>query len=191
MMRAIYERLLNWKKQLSFVVVLSLVLPLTTWWYPRLVSDERTDDIVGRWSFDYATTQSGLTVEIKGKTTYYSTGKYNVIGNIIYKWLQDDHQNFITYRTDGAGSWKVYDKNLIISLEDMKSIPIKIKFSGKECSDAQIAMLRNFDLPSPEKTMAKGKSQSYVIKEQSGKQINLEADNPYGDNFEIIMVKDE
>lgn len=170
-MRVIYERLLNWKKQLSFVVVLSLVLPLITWWYPRLVSDERTDDIVGRWSFNYATTQSGLTVGIKGKTTYYSTGKYNVIGDIIYKWLQDDHQNFITYKTDGAGSWKVYDKNFIISLEDMKSIPIKIKVSGKEYSDAEIAILRNFDLPSPENIMVKGKSQSYVIKEQSGKKL--------------------
>lgn len=190
-MRAVCEKILDWKKQLSFAVVLGLIVSLIIWWNPRSASDERTDDIVGRWSFNYARTQSGLTEVIKGKTTYYSTGKYNVIGDITYQWLQDGHQNSLTYRTDGAGSWKIYDKNLIISLEDMKSNPIKMKVSGKEYSDSEMAILRSLDFPSPEKTMAKGKSQSYVINEQSEKQIILEVDNPYGDNFEIIMIKDE
>lgn len=39
--------------------------------------------------------------------------------------------------------------------------------------------------------MAKGKSQSYVIKKQDAIQISLEVDNPYGDNFEITLIKDE
>lgn len=191
MMRAIYEKILDWKKQLTFTFVLGLVISLVIWWNPRSISDERTDAIVGRWSFDYARTQSGFTEEIKGKTTYYSTGKYNVIGDITYKWLKDGHRNFITYRTDGAGGWKIYNKNLIISLEDMKSNPIKLIVSGKEYSDSEMAILRSLDFPSPEKTMAKGKSQSYVIIEQSEKQIILEADNPYGDDFKINMTKDE
>lgn len=190
MMRTIYEKVLNWKKQLTFTVVLGLAVSLIIWWNPRSISDERTDAIVGRWSFDYERTQSGLTEAIKGKTTYFSTGKYNVIGNITYKWLQDGHHNFIKYRIDGAGSWKVYDKDLIIALEDMKSNPIKLKLSGKEYSDSEMAILRSLDFPSPEKTMAKGKSQSYVIKKQDENQVDLEVDNPYGDNFEIIMIKD-
>lgn len=191
MMRAIYEKVLNWKKQLTFTVVLGLFVSLIIWWNPRSISDERTDAIVGRWSFDYARTQAGLTESIKGKTTYYSTGKYNVIGDITYQWQKDGNQNFLTFRTDGAGSWNIYDKKLIVSLEDMKSNPIKMKVSGKEYSDSEMALLRTLDFPSPEKTMAKGKSQSYLINGQSEEKIILEADNPYGDNFEIIMFKDK
>lgn len=190
-MRAVYEMILNWKKQLTFTVVLGLLVSLFIWWNPRSVSDERTDAIVGRWSFDYARTQSGLTEAIKGKTTYYSTGKYNVIGDITYKWTGDGHHNLITYKTDGAGTWKVYDKNLIISLEDMKSYPVRLKISGKEYDNSGIELLKKLDFPSPEKIMAKGKSQSYVIKKQDAIQISLEVDNPYGDNFEITLIKDE
>lgn len=63
--------------------------------------------------------------------------------------------------------------------------------SGKEYSDSEMALLRTLDFPSLEKTMAKGKSQSYLINGQSEEKIILEADNPYGDNFEIIMFKDK
>jgi hypothetical protein len=190
-MRAVYEKILDWKKQLSFAVVLGIIVSLIIWWNPRSASDERTDDIVGRWSFNYARTQSGLTEAIKGKTTYYSTGKYNVIGDITYQWLQDGHQNSLTYRTDGAGSWKIYDKNLIISLEDMKSYPIRFHVSGKDYDGEDITILKQLDFPSPDKTMAKGKSQLYFIQSHSNDRVKLEVDNPYGGNFSIELIKDD
>lgn len=186
-MNIVFKKIYHWKKQLTFTVVSGMLVTLFVWFNPRTASNEKHDSIIGRWSFDYSRIQSGITELSNGKTTYYSTGKYNVVGNITYKW----NENIIAYRIDGAGKWDVYDNRLIVSLEDMKSIPTKIIYSGKAYKESEIALLKKLDFPSLEKIMAKGKSQSYIIKKRDDDKLNLEVDNLYGDDFNIELTREK
>ncbi|MDT8849674.1 hypothetical protein RN053_04190 [Pantoea dispersa] len=157
---------------------------------PTGPSTQRHDNIMGSWLSDYSYTEKGNTVRVNGKTTFFSNGKYNFHGNISINSSASGKDIFIDYLSDGAGDWELYDKELITSLNSLKTRPVKLVFNNLEVDPIKMEMINNKKLPTIEDDMANGKNQAYKITKHTEGQLTLEVINETGNNFKFTMKKE-
>ncbi|EBK9602694.1 hypothetical protein DXW38_15305 [Salmonella enterica] len=173
----------------SLCGIIATVFAIYAYYNPTSPSTQRYDSIVGSWLSDCSYTVKGNTVRVKGKTTFFSNGKYNFHGSIsIDSNAQGDHI-FIDYLSDGAGDWQLYDNELITSLNSLKTKPIKLVLNNEGLDPMKIEEINNEKLPRIEESMADGKNQSYKIIKSSKSQLTLEVINEIGSNFNFDMQK--
>lgn len=91
--------------------------------FPRAPDTQKTDDIIGIWTSDYSYDTGGIIVRVNGETSYFSNGKYNVNADMSF---QPDSTTIITFATNGAGDWNIHGKELITTLNTLKSAPTKM-----------------------------------------------------------------
>ncbi|HBR2028947.1 TPA: hypothetical protein L9M78_000926 [Klebsiella quasipneumoniae subsp. quasipneumoniae] len=106
--------------------------------------------------------------------------------------FQPDSATTITFAINGAGDWDIHDKELITTLNTLKSIPTKMIYKGKVLGSQDFDMIErisNQKLKTIEDFTALGASQSYLIKNNNHDQKLLEGINPFGNNFDIVMKR--
>lgn len=158
--------------------------------YPNAVDTHRKDDIVGVWSSDYSYDSRGIIVRVNGETSYFSNGKYNVNAEMSF---QPNSSTNIIFSINGAGEWTIHDKELITTLNSLKSTPTKMYFNGNMLDSKDFdAMERIFNekLKTIEDFTATGISQSYTIKKDGHDKKLLEAINPFGKNYSMEMHRE-
>ncbi|WP_323093195.1 hypothetical protein [Klebsiella variicola] len=165
--------------------------------YPNAPDMQRKDDIIGTWrSFDsYSYADQGIIVSSKLKTSYFSNGKYNVSGEMSYRTDKINNDNlFVSYRVNGTGEWQFNDKELVISLNNLKSNPNKIIYNGEEVDLQNLSLVEKFTnkkFPAVEDMMADGASQSYRIIIDNHNYKKFDVINPFGKNFNIEMYREK
>lgn len=173
----------------SLCAIIATVFAIYVYYNPITPTSQRYDSILGSWLSDYSYTVKGNTVRINGKTTFFSTGKYNFHGSIsIDSYALGDHI-FIDYLSDGAGDWELYDSELITSLNSLKTKPIKLVLNNEDFDPMKIEMISNKNLPTIEESMANGKNQAYKIISSSNSKLTLEVINGIGSNFKLNMQR--
>ncbi|EDB6599789.1 hypothetical protein AHR24_24005 [Salmonella enterica subsp. diarizonae] len=101
---------------------------------------------------------------------------------------------FVSYRVNGAGEWQINDKELVISLNNLKSTPNKIIYNGEEVDLQNLSLVEKFTnkrFPAVEDMMADGASQSYQIIIDNHNYKKLDAINPFGNNFNMEMYREK
>ncbi len=157
--------------------------------FPRTPDTQKTDDIIGIWTSDYSYDTGGIIVRVNGETSYFSNGKYNVNADMSF---QPDSTTIITFATNGAGDWNIHGKELITTLNTLKSAPTKMVYKGKVLESQDFDMMErisNQKIKTIEDFTAPGASQSYTIKNDDHDIKLLEAINPFGKNFNIEMYR--
>lgn len=157
--------------------------------FPRTPDTQKTDDIIGTWKSDYSYDTGGVIVRVNGETSYFSNGKYNVNADMSF---QPDRATTITFVINGAGDWDIHDKELITTLNTLKSTPTKMIYKGNVLGTQDFDMIErisNQKLKTIEDFTAPGASQSYLIKNNNHDQKLLEGINPFGNNFDIVMKR--
>lgn len=164
-------------------------------YFPNAPDIHRKEDIIGTWATNgsYSYDEQGVIVSTKARTSYFSNGKYNVSGEMSYRSDKINNVNlFISYRVNGAGEWQINDKELVISLNNLKSAPNKIIYNGEEVDIQNIYLvekLTNKKFPAVEDMMADGASQSYQIIIDNHNYKKLDVINPFGENYSIQMYR--
>ncbi|HGM6665632.1 TPA: hypothetical protein ACKQC7_002316 [Serratia marcescens] len=159
--------------------------------YPNAVETHRKDDIIGIWTSDYSYDTGGIIVRVNGETSYFSNGKYNVNADMSF---QPDSTTIITFATNGAGDWNIHGKELITTLNTLKSTPTKMIYKGNVLGSQDFDMMErifNEKLKTIEDFTATGISQSYIIKKDGHDKKLLEAINPFGKNYSIVMHREK
>ncbi|AQT66706.1 hypothetical protein B0W01_08635 [Serratia marcescens] len=106
--------------------------------------------------------------------------------------FQPDSATIITFAINGAGEWNIHDKELITTLNSLKSSPTKMVFKGKILESQDFDMMErisNQKIKTIEDFTAPGASQSYTIKNDGHDIKLLEAINPFGKNFNVEMYR--
>ncbi|MET5489855.1 hypothetical protein WH816_05605 [Klebsiella variicola] len=106
--------------------------------------------------------------------------------------FQPDSTTIITFATNGAGDWNIHCKELITTLNTLKSAPTKMVYKGKVLESQDFDMIErisNQKIKTIEDFTAPGASQSYTIKNDDHDIKLLEAINPFGKNFNIEMYR--
>ncbi|EIF9757518.1 hypothetical protein HRJ04_004903 [Escherichia coli] len=101
---------------------------------------------------------------------------------------------FVSYRVNGAGEWQINDKELVISLNNLKSNPDKIIYNGEKIDLDNLSLLEkltNKKFPAVEDMLAKGASQSYRIIIDNHNYKKLDVINPFGNNFNMEMYREK
>lgn len=179
----------------TFSVLLILVplsdglLSIYSHFFPTTSDTQKHDIIVGSWNTDYSYSGSGVTISIDGVTTYFSNGKYNFHGFTTISGETGEESFSLTSLTDAAGTWDLYDKELIISQNDIKSLPSKLFMNGKDLDPKYVERVTHQELPRIGSDMANGKSQSYKILSYNDNTIELEVINTVGENFKTIITR--
>ncbi|EKN6046506.1 hypothetical protein IV436_25450 [Rahnella sp. LAC-M12] len=101
---------------------------------------------------------------------------------------------YVSYLVNGAGEWEINNKELVISLNNLKSTPEKIIYNGENIDLKNLSLLENIThkkFPVVEDMMANGASQSYrlIIDEHNYK--TLDVVNPFGKDFNIEMYREK
>ncbi|MCW6556103.1 hypothetical protein NFB44_12025 [Yersinia ruckeri] len=175
------------------ITVLGLIATVCTIFfalYPRAPDPQRHDDIVGNWRTKYSYSGQGVTFRLDGVTSYFSNGIYNFHGITSIEGGNSTGKVLISYITDGAGSWDLFDQELIITQNSLKTIPNKLSFNGQNLNPQQVEKIVHEELPALEKGMANGKSQSYKILSNGHDIKLLEVINTVGENFNITLYRD-
>lgn len=165
--------------------------------YPNAPDMQRKDDIIGTWrSFDsYSYADQGIIVSSKLKTSYFSNGKYNVSGEMSYKSDKTNNANlYVSYLINGAGEWQINDKELVISLNNLKSNTNKIIYNGEKIELDNLSLLEkltNKKFPAVEDMLAKGASQSYRIIIDNHNYKKFDVINPFGNNFNMEIYREK
>lgn len=188
----------------SFSIGLSIIIGaagslfgIYSYFFPHPPDMHRKDDIIGTWTtnYSYSYDEKRIVVFVKGKTSYFSNGKYNVSGKMSYKADKINNSNiYVSYLVNGAGEWEINDKELVISLNNLKSTPEKIIYNGESVDLKDLSLLENIThkkFPAVEDMMANGASQSYrlIIDEHNYK--TLDVINPFGRDFNIEMYREK
>ncbi|MDS7881822.1 hypothetical protein [Klebsiella oxytoca] len=166
-------------------------------YFPNAPDIHRKEDIIGTWATNgsYSYNEQGIKVSTKVKTSYFSNGKYNVSGEMSYSSDKINNTNlFVSYRVNGAGEWQINDKELVISLNNMKSTPNKIIYNGEEVDLQNLSLVEKFTnkrFPAVEDMMADGASQSYQIIIDNHNYKKLHVINPFGNNFNMEMYREK
>ncbi|MXJ82628.1 hypothetical protein GW952_27495 [Klebsiella michiganensis] len=106
--------------------------------------------------------------------------------------FQPDSTTIITFAINGAGDWNIHNKELITTLNTLKSIPTKMVYKGNVLGSQDFEIMErisNQKLKTIEDFTAPGASQSYIIKNDDHEKKLLEAINPFGKNFNIEMYR--
>ncbi len=159
--------------------------------FPRTPDTQKTGDIVGTWKSDYSYDSGGIIVRVNGETSYFSNGKYNVNADMSF---QPNSTTIITFATNGAGDWNINGKELITTLNTLKSTPNKMIYKGNVLGSQDFDMMErisNQKLKTIEDFTATGISQSYIIKKDGHDKKLLEAINPFGKNYSIVMHREK
>lgn len=188
----------------SYLIGLSIIIGsagslfgIYSFFFPNPPDMHRKDDIIGTWTtnYSYSYDNNGIVVSVKDKTSYFSNGKYNVSGKISYTADKiNDSDIYVSYLVNGAGEWEINNKELVISLNNLKSTPEKIIYNGGNVDLKNLSALENIThkkFPVVEDMMANGASQSYrvIIDEHNYK--TLDVINPFGRDFNIEMYREK
>lgn len=166
-------------------------------YFPNAPDMHRKEDIIGTWATNgsYSYNEQGIKVSTKVKTSYFSNGKYNVSGEMSYSSDKINNTNLlVSYRINGAGEWQINDKELVISLNNLKSTPNKIIYNGEEVDLQNLSLVEKFTkkkFPAVEDMMADGASQSYQIIIDNHNYKKLDVINPFGENYSIEMYREK
>lgn len=177
------------KPTTNTIFIVSALVGIFSYIFSRSSDTQKTDDIIGVWTSDYSYDSGGIIININGETSYFSNGKYNVNADMSF---QPDSATTITFAINGAGDWDIHDKELITTLNTLKSIPTKMIYKGKVLGSQDFDMIErisNQKLKTIEDFTAPGASQSYLIKNNNHDQKLLEGINPFGNNFDIVMKR--
>lgn len=188
----------------SFLIGLPIIIGaagslfgIYSYFFPNAPDMHKKDDIIGTWTtnYSYSYDDKRIIVSIKDKTSYFSNGKYNVSGEMSYKANKINNSDiYVSYLINGAGDWEINDKELVISLNNLKSTPEKIIYNGESIDLKNLSLLENITrkkFPAVEDMMANGASQSYrlIIDEHNYK--TLDVVNPFGKDFNIEMYREK
>ncbi|WP_243746749.1 hypothetical protein [Yersinia pseudotuberculosis] len=188
----------------SFLIGLPIIIGaagslfgIYSYFFPNAPDMHRKDDIIGTWTtnYSYSYDEKRIVVFVKGKTSYFSNGKYNVSGKMSYKADKINNSDiYVSYLVNGAGEWEINDKELVISLNNLKSTPEKIIYNGESVDLKNLSLLENIThkkFPAVEDMMANGTSQSYrlIIDEHNYKIFDVI--NPFGKDFNIEMYREK
>lgn len=157
--------------------------------FPLPSDTQRHEIIIGSWNTKYSYSGNGVTFSLSGVDTYFSNGKYNFHGYTTISGGTGEESFSLTSLTDAAGTWDIYDKELIISQNDIKSLPTKVFMNGKDLDPKYVERATSLELPRIGSDMANGKSQSYKILYYNDRVIELEVINPYGENFKTTITR--
>lgn len=176
----------------SIVVTASFIaasLAIYRSFYPIPLDTQRHEIIVGSWNTSYSYYGSGVTFGLKGVTTYFSNGKYNFHGLTSVSSGEGKETFSLISSTDAAGTWDIYDKEIIISQNDIKSEPLKLVMNGEDLDPKYVERVTQQKLPRIGSEMANGKSQAYKILSYNPTAIELEVINTVGDNFNTTLTR--
>lgn len=101
---------------------------------------------------------------------------------------------FVSYRVNGAGEWQFNGKELVISLNNLKSNPNKIIYNGEDVDLHNLSLVEKFTnkkFPAVEDMMADGASQSYRIIIDNHNYKKFDVINPFGKNFNMEMYREK
>lgn len=177
------------KLGMEIVLFVAALVGICAYFFPKTPDAHKSDDIIGIWTSDYSYDSAGITIRVNGETSYFSNGKYNVNADMSF---QPDSTTIITFAINGAGDWNIHNKELITTLNTLKSIPAKMVYKGKVLGSQDFDMMErisNQKLKTIEDFTAPGASQSYIIKNDDHEKKLLEAINPFGKNFNIEMYR--
>ncbi len=188
----------------SFLIGLPIIIGaagslfgIYSYFFPNAPDMHRKDNIIGTWTtnYSYSYNEKRIVVFVKGKTSYFSNGKYNVSGKMSYKADKINNSDiYVSYLVNGAGEWEINNKELVISLNNLKSTPEKIIYNGESVDLKDLSLLENIThkkFPAVEDMMANGASQSYRVIIDNHNYKKLDAINPFGNNFNIEMFREK
>ncbi|WP_426785473.1 hypothetical protein ACP3TB_05525 [Rahnella variigena] len=188
----------------TFLIGLSSIIGVTAalygvyfGFYPNSPNMKRKDDIIGTWTtnYSYSYNDKGIIVTVKDKTSYFSNGKYNISGKMSYQAGEINTPDiYVSYLINGAGEWVINDKELVISLNNLKSTPEKFIYKGESIELKNLFPSENITHKKPprfEDMIANGASQSYKILIDKHNSKTLEIINPFGKNFNIIIYREK
>lgn len=156
---------------------------------PLSSDTQRHEIIIGNWNTKYSYSGNGVTFSLSGVDTYFSNGKYNFHGYTTISGGSGEKSFSLTSLTDAAGTWDIYDKELIISQNDIKSLPTKLFINGQYLDPKYVERVTSQELPRIGSDMANGKSQSYKILSYNDNAIELEVINTVGENFKTTITR--
>lgn len=179
------------KLGMEMVLFIAALVGICAYFFPKAPDTHKSDDIIGTWTSDYSYDTGGVIVRVNGETSYFSNGKYNVNADMSF---QPDSATIITFAINGAGEWNIHDKELITTLNALKSAPTKMVYKGKVLESQDFDMMErisNQKIKTIEDFTATGISQSYIIKKDGHDKKLLEAINPFGKNYSIVMHREK
>ncbi|WP_439836305.1 hypothetical protein [Aeromonas enteropelogenes] len=172
----------------SIVTIAGFILSVNTDWNPFDDKLKNSNDFLGIWQSKYSYPVANGTTTVQGTTEYFKNGKYNVIGVVTIDYAKAGFDPIkIEYDMDGTGLWNHDDKNLYITLTNVKSHLRSVFMDNKKYSLNELKA--HGSIPKLEDVMPDNISEQYAIINKEGNHITLEADDPMGNTFLIDAYK--
>lgn len=143
--------------------------------------------IVGRWDSDYSYPITNGNLIFKGRTLLFHEGKYNVSGVISLEGKLKEQSYKFSYNIVGAGNWTADSKRMSITMQNMHSTTKSIEVAGIDFKPELIEKLSGKPSPGLSDAFPSGMSDEYTLESVSPTIIVLQAIDPFGKPFQILM----
>lgn len=144
-------------------------------------------DIIGRWDSDYSYPVTDGVLSFKGRTILFHEGKYNVAGVITLEGKIKEQGYKFSYNVVGAGSWTADSKRMSITMQNMHSKTKSIEVAGIVFNPELVEKLSGKPAPQLSDAYPNGMSDEYNLESVSPEIVLLQATDPFGKPFQILM----